>query len=462
MAHDPNDPRQAAEYEDFMKRVAETRRARIELDGDGLAVFNDKGELESFRSAGGPIGESGRQNSMDDSQQPGMVEVDAQRGTVYLFHWETNDFTLCQVHVSCPKCFTLSKHSLDLFKSRLQCPACPFSGPIAYDAAGLIGYEEWKKLDRQVKPEEQAIAELPNPILPRIRERTIARLKECAAALNHDPRMRIYITFEDMGIPGLFELTLDPPQVSGGHPTHDSDIREAILQGMIHFAGMRLPNVSGYMGPPIGKVPERDQLEFEDAECPYKRTPLSEMKQVYEDMKREDDVQKHPDVRMRGMYGNDERARRIERLEKQLAVCRQAFESIVMRWEAVEKVGGYVGAIMAAEAYEDARKARAKLLELEAWPNDIAKGPLTININGRHVTLPPGERELSYRAIAGLVYMVNHGGITIPDTLPLYTVTYRDARPIGSEWWRDGCLPPGQAIEVHEGTIINAYVTGAA
>src|SRR5207302_1826111 len=116
MAHDPNDPQQAAEaaqYEEFMKRVGESHRARIELDEDGLAVFNAKGELESFRSTGEP----GPAKTVDEP-----VEFDAVRGIVYLFRWEKNDFANCEVHVSCPKCFTLSKHSLNLFTARLQCP----------------------------------------------------------------------------------------------------------------------------------------------------------------------------------------------------------------------------------------------------------------------------------------------------------------------------------------------------
>src|SRR5436853_7025376 len=79
-----------------------------------------------------------------------------------LFRWEKNDFADCKVHVSCPKCSTLSKHSLDLLKSRLQCPTCPFSGLIAYDAAGLMGYEEWmKQRGTAGAPEDQAIPSTP-------------------------------------------------------------------------------------------------------------------------------------------------------------------------------------------------------------------------------------------------------------------------------------------------------------
>lgn len=60
---------------------------------------------------------------------------------VMLFRWEAFDFTKRQVHVSCPKCFALSKHLIEQTKGTDVTCSCGFSAAIAYNGEALEQYD---------------------------------------------------------------------------------------------------------------------------------------------------------------------------------------------------------------------------------------------------------------------------------------------------------------------------------
>lgn len=65
-----------------------------------------------------------------------------------LFRFEKFDFTKCEVHVSCPHCFALSKWSiestLESAVTAFECQHCPFSGGVRLGPAAIEEYQTWK------------------------------------------------------------------------------------------------------------------------------------------------------------------------------------------------------------------------------------------------------------------------------------------------------------------------------
>ena len=92
------------------------------------------------------------------------AEFSADGQEVLMFRWEAFDFAAHQVHVSCPKCFALSKHPILQTMIGVTCP-CSFRAPIAFHAEASQMFRDWAaknmRLEDGVVREHKLYAGLP-------------------------------------------------------------------------------------------------------------------------------------------------------------------------------------------------------------------------------------------------------------------------------------------------------------
>src|SRR2546428_3354023 len=78
---------------------------------------------------------------------PEKIELDPITRQAILFRWEAFDFAKCEVHVSCPKCFTLTRVPLEHLFASVECACCHLKAPIAYSETAARTYNTFLEND---------------------------------------------------------------------------------------------------------------------------------------------------------------------------------------------------------------------------------------------------------------------------------------------------------------------------
>ena len=75
------------------------------------------------------------------------IMVNAQRPHTPRWRFEKFDFDRCQIHISCPICFALTRLPIDDVMRTTNCSHanCTFGGEVQFDSNAESQYQEWKQ-----------------------------------------------------------------------------------------------------------------------------------------------------------------------------------------------------------------------------------------------------------------------------------------------------------------------------
>src|SRR6266853_629666 len=129
MAHDPNDPQQAEEAWRHYEYLKDSMNRDNKEWAKKYIMGNWDVGGDSYLGINRTVG---MKTECADNSPP------QEKSTESLFRWEAFDFVKYEVHVSCPKCFTLTRTPFptNAFYSEImpKCSCCHFTAPMEANA----------------------------------------------------------------------------------------------------------------------------------------------------------------------------------------------------------------------------------------------------------------------------------------------------------------------------------------